>query len=148
MEHKILMSQKSWGCVAYDGTDSACGARETKFILQAVLYTSLLGRSFPGNFLSRYGSYLYEVLYSTSVQSVAVSHTRSADEVADHMSSMRWLTVQNCCFLTPYHVLSSFYCPVLFLQDSKKKSCLLQHFSLLFITATCFCSVPLQVVFV
>jgi len=27
--------------VVYDGTDSACGASETKFIFQAVLYTSL-----------------------------------------------------------------------------------------------------------
>jgi len=27
--------------VAYEGMDSACGAMETKFILQAVFYTSL-----------------------------------------------------------------------------------------------------------
>ena len=51
---------------------------------------------------------MHEVLYSTSVQSVAISHARSANEVADHTLSMRWRTVHNRCFLTPYLILGSF----------------------------------------
>jgi len=62
----------------------------------------------PGKFLSQSGSYLHEVLCSASVQSVAISHARSADEVADHALSMRWLAVHNRCFLTPDHVLGYF----------------------------------------
>ena len=62
----------------------------------------------PGNFLSRSGSYLHESLCSASVQSVAVSHTTSADEVTDRVLTMCWLAVHNHCFLTPDHVLGSF----------------------------------------